>query len=321
MPLEPLPKPEFRLRPRHLWHILDLIVIAALFMATGRVYLNTRGEKVMQAKEADRAAAQVEGVRLIQQADSVVAATTVTLQGMLADSTEAFGELSRMRVELETGIERRQALSQQIFPLSENVLALKERTQDAVASVERYEKDLAAREAEIDSLGRMAQTSQERLDRTRVERQEAARNLLHARQEQAYEPTGNFPERTGLMVKREAGKDVDLTSLELQQILWRPNQLDVGLALGVGLGDGESVSDKEVGLLVTRQLIHRRLGLDLGAGYSVLTQPEGRDETGAYASAGLRLSPFYQERLHLGLGARAKHGEVLPFLGVTVGRR
>jgi hypothetical protein len=321
VPLDELPKPEFHLRKKHLWHILDLAVIAGLFLVAGKIYVGTRGVKVSQQKEAERAAAQVEGTRLIEQADSVVTATSVTLKQMLSDSTESFAELQRLRKEFESGLVSGQQMSQQIFPLSENVMALRDRTQEAVATAKRYEGEVSAREAEIDSLEGRSKATEETLQRTRLEREQIAQKLYQARRAEAHDPTGRFPAKTGVMVRRDVGESVGLTNLELQQVLWNPGGMDLGVALGLGIGAEQSTSNKEVGVLLTRPLIHRRLGLDLGAGYSVLTESEGGDEAGGYASAGLRLSPFYKERLHLGIGARARRGEVIPFLGVSVGRR
>ncbi len=321
MPLEELPKPEFHLRKKHLWHILDVAVITALFIAAGQFYLDTRGVKVSTQKEAERSAAQVEGARLLEQADSVVTATSGNLKRMLSDSTQSFAELQGLREEFESGLVRGQRLSQQIFPLSENVIALRERTGEASASAERYEGEVRARDAEIDSLLRRSRSSEATLNRTRAEREQVGGNLYRARRAEAHDPTGRFPAKTGVMVRRDVNQNADLTNLELQQVIWNLGGVDLGVAIGLGIGAEQAASNKEVGLLLTRPLIHRRLGLDLGAGYSVLTQAEGSDQTGGYASAGLRLSPFYTERLHLGIGARASHGEVVPFLGVSVGRR
>jgi hypothetical protein len=321
VPLDELPKPEFHLRKKHLWHILDVAVICGLFLVSGRMYMNTRGEKVSSKKEAERAAAQVEGVHLIEQADSVVAATSGNLTKMLSDSTQSFAEFQRLRLEFESGLVRGQQLSQQIFPLSENVMAMRDRTNEAVASAERYESEVRAREAEIDSLRIRSAASQEKLEKTRTERAEVAQQLYQARKAEAYDPTGRFPEKTGVMVRRDVGDETQLTNVDLQQILWNPGNMDLGFEVGLGIGEEQSASNKEFGLLMTRPLVHRRLGLDIGAGYSVLSQAEGTNEDGAYASAGLRLSPFYKERLHLGIGARAKKGEVIPFLGISLGRR
>jgi hypothetical protein len=321
VPLEELPKPEFHLRKKHLWHILDLAVIAVLFLAAGRIYLDTRGVKVSNRKESERSAAQVEGARMIEQADSVVTATSGTLKRMLSDSTQSFAELQRLREEFEGGLVRGQQLSSQIFPLSENVIALKDRTTEAVTSAQRYEGEVRTREAEIDSLLRRSQASEETLNRTQAEREQVAQNLYRARRAEAHDPTGRFPAKTGVMVRRDVNENANLTNLELQQIIWNPGGMDLGLAVGLGIGAEEAASNKELGFLLTRPLIHRRLGLDFGAGYSVLTESGGGDRSGGYASAGLRLSPFYTERLHLGIGARASHGEVVPFLGVSVGRR
>jgi hypothetical protein len=295
-------------------------VIVAVFYATGHVYMDKRGGKLFAQKESERQAAQAEGARGLMQADSVVTATSEQLQIMLGDSVQSLDGLHQMTSELESGITRRQGLNAQIYPLSENVLLLKERTQGAISQASGYERDLSAREAEIESLRVKSDRLETRLEETRRLRARVAQELYQATSQETFDPTGRFPERTGLSVRRDVGNKVDLTNLELQRILWTPGQMDVGLSMGVGLGQGES-SNKEVGLLLTRSLIHRRLGLDFGAGYSVLTEEQGGDEKGAYATAGIRISPFYQERFHLGLGARAKHGEVLPFLGVTVGRR
>ncbi len=110
MPLDELPKPEFHLRKKHLWHILDVAVIAGLFMVAGKIYLDTRGVKVSKQKEAERVTAQVEGAELLEQADSVVTATSVTLKTMLSDSTQSFAELQRLRAEFEGGLVRGQQM-------------------------------------------------------------------------------------------------------------------------------------------------------------------------------------------------------------------
>jgi hypothetical protein len=132
---------------------------------------------------------------------------------------------------------------------------------------------------------------------------------------------GMFPDKSGLLVRRDVSESQDLTNVELQHNVWRPGALDVGVSLGFGLGSGDFTSSKQLGLVVTRPLLHRRLGLDFGAGYSVLTNHAGSDAGGGYASASLRLSPFYKERFHFGLGARADKENVLPFISVGVGRR
>ncbi|MBM3285768.1 MAG: hypothetical protein FJY88_00210 [Candidatus Eisenbacteria bacterium] len=321
MPLDELPKPELKLRKKHLWHLLDLAIIVLLFAVAGRIFMSTRGEAVAQRKEVERSAAEAEGVRLLQQADSVVAAASVNLQGMLADSVKSYVDLMRLRDEFESGLVRSQALGAQIFPLSENVLAMKERTQEAVTQVVKYETELRTREEEIESLREQSDEALAKLERTRAERERTAQALYEARRAEAYDPKGTFPARTGFAVRRDVGEDLDLTNLELQHVLWNPAGTDVGLSLGWGLDSREKSSNKEVGLLLSRPLVHRRLGLDLGAGYSVLTESGGEDDPGAYAAAGLRVSPFYTQRLHIGVGARAAHGDVLPFLGVTIGRR
>jgi hypothetical protein len=123
------------------------------------------------------------------------------------------------------------------------------------------------------------------------------------------------------MLRRDVGDKIDLTNILLEHVLWNVGATDVGLSLGFGLGDAESSSNKEVALLLTRSLVHRRLGFDLAAGFAQITRSGGTDDNDAYASAGLRIAPFYRERLHLGLGARANNDEVVPFLGFSIGRR
>ncbi|MDM7913641.1 MAG: hypothetical protein ACE15D_05720 [Candidatus Eisenbacteria bacterium] len=316
--------PKFRLRPRHAFYILDLILIAAIFLITGRMYMNTKGVEIIASKQQEREAATLEGQRLLAQADSVVTATLSTFEQMKADSVHAVGGLLQLRSDIEAGFVRRQTLDQQVIGLSDAILSLRDQTDEAVAQSVRDSMNVASRQAEIDSLRTRADALAKQLTDTRAERDRVAANLMAARRQETYDPTGRFPEKTGLMVRRDVGSDeVDLTNLQLQQLLWEPRdgKVDVGVELGFGLGTDQAVSNKQVGLLVSRSLIHRRLGLDLSAGYSLLTEEGGTDDQSPYASASLRLSPFYKERLHLGLGARANHGEVVPFLGVQVGRR
>jgi hypothetical protein len=312
---------KFRLRPRHAFLLVDLVVMAAIFYATGNVYMKMKGVDKIEKKRQERVLAQQEGARLIEQADSVVTATGVRLQEVTEDSTASLQELSRMRAEYEAQVQDAAALEQGIYRLSDVVLDMRSQADLATRDARQKEADVAGRQKEVDSL--RATESQRRQEMTETQRAQetATQRLLAAQQKQAYDPKGMLPERTGLMVRRDVSSDNDLTNLLLQQTLWNPGELDVGLSLGFGLGSRDATSQKEVGLLMTRNLIHRRLGLDVGAGYSVLTEEGGTDENSPYASASLRLSPFYKERLHLGLGARANRDEVVPFLGVTLGRR
>lgn len=315
------PRPKFKLQKKHAWILVDLAVIALIFMASSRYYVESRGTKMIERKEAERAASLVENARLIEQADSVAAASQANLADMRMEHGQTIEEVTRMRSDLEIQITRTQQLGQGIFRLSDMVLDLRERTQGAQKSLKQYEKNLRTRSEEIDSLQTKSQTTEERLLATRSERARTAETLRTVRSAEAFDPTGRFPARTGVAVRRDLGDEVKTANLELQQLILERGGMDVGLAVGFGLGTDSDISNKEVGLLLSRPLIHRRLGLDLGAGYSVLTEEDGEDDSDAYASAGLRISPFYKERLHIGLGARASHGEVIPFLGVSLGRR
>ena len=315
------PREKFRLRPKHALVLVDLAVLAIIFVITGQIYVKTQGVKAVLAKQKAQQAAQVANAGLIAQADSVLAAARVTLDETTREHDETISTVRRMSDDLKAGIVSREQLEQGIFRLSDMVLDLRERTEKAVSSVERYKEDVGSRGTEIDSLDQKANTTLSRLTQIRQEHEATIEELARARQREAFDPRGHFPERTGVAVRQDLGTDLNLTNLELQRILWKPGAMAVGVSMGVGLGTEQSVSNKELGLLLTQNLIHRRLGLDVAGGYSILTRSQGDEEAGAYASAGLRLSPFYRQRLHLGLGARAAHGEVLPFIGVTVGRR
>ena len=315
------PRPKFKLRPRHALVLVDLAVIAGIFWASGAVYVNLKGTRLVEEKERERIAAQSENARLIEQADSVATAAQVRLQEITLEHGETIDDVRQLRDDLEAQVVRTQQVGQGIFRLSDIVLDLRERTQESTRTLRRYEKDVTGRSTEIDSLTVKAGKTSTELDQTREEKAKIDRDLAQARRAEAFDPKGRFPARTGVALRRDLGGEVDLTNVMLQRLLWNPGTVDVGVSLGFGLGTETDVSNKEVGLLLYRPLIHRRLGLDLGAGYTVLTEARGGEDTGTYASASLRLSPFYKERLHIGLGARAAHGEVVPFLGVAVGRR
>jgi hypothetical protein len=123
-----------------------------------------------------------------------------------------------------------------------------------------------------------------------------------------------------MLLSHEFGEDVDRTIVELQHKLANAGKLDLGLAAGVGFAAGGG-STKQLGVMLTRLLVHRRVSFDASAGYSVFTDDRGGDDSGAYGALGFRFSPFYREHFHLGLGARATRDEVMPYIGIGVGRR
>lgn len=317
-----VPREKFRLRPRHAFYLLDLAVLVAIFVISGRIYVNSRGTKLVQVKEKARQEAKLEGARSIEQADSVATAAKYNLDEMKIQHDETIAEVQRLTDEIRAGMARRQELEQAVFRLSDMVLDLRGRSDTELKNVVGYEKDVNSRSQEIDSLRANATTSEATLKQTEQERQDAARVLTNARSAESYDPTGRFPAETGFAVRRDLGSTSDLTNLQVEQLFWEPRpDVDLGVSLGVGLGMDKPTSNKELGLLLSRTLIHRRLGLDVGAGYSVLTESGGDGDNSPYASVGVRFSPFYKERVHFGLGARANHGEVLPYLGVSLGRR
>lgn len=310
-------------RKKHLIHILDLAIIAGLFVAAGQMYLKTKGVAAIERKRVEREAARLEGVRQLEEADSVVTATKTTLTAVMEDSVMALAELQNLRLELERKVGETQQLEQGIYRLSDVVLDMRERSELAVKQAQRDVQNADARATEVESLRTTSVDTREDLLSTRQERQQAALVLVQAKQAEEYDPKGVLPAGTGVAIRQDIGEDSDVTNLVVQHVFWRPpvGSMDMGVSLGFGLGSGNTTSNKEVGLLLTRSLIHRRLGLDLGAGYSILGREDGDDESTPYAAAGLRISPFYKERLHLGVGARANSDEVAPFVGFTVGRR
>jgi hypothetical protein len=316
-----LPTPEFRLRPRHALYLIDLVVAAVLFVIVGRAFMDQKGSKVIAAKEKARAEAQVAGQKALAQADSVLAAQRALLESMRADSIQWFADYQTRGAKLQAGYAQKQMLSQSLEALSNQVFGMRDRSSEAVQKAQEYEKDVSERKDEIGSLSSQAHTADSTLKATEAQRQDAASKLDGAVRTRTYEPVGLFPDRSGLSVRQEISDKTDLTNFELQHVVRQGSMVDLGVSLGVGLGSGDRTASKQVGLILSRELIHRRLGLDFGAGYSLLSDRSGNDESGAYASAGIRYSPFYKERLHFGAGARAVQGEVLPYIGVTVGRR
>jgi hypothetical protein len=315
------PKFEFKPRPRHLLYLVDLAVIAGLFLLGAHIFRTTAGEKKLAEGEQLRELAKQSGSRLLEQADSVVAATKVRLSRTVVDSTASVEELLRRRAALEAAYQDRTKLNQQLNPVTDQVFDLRERSTRETAKVAGYRKELAGRRSDIVDLTAQARDAARKLEESQRKNREAQEQLAMARRDRTYEPVGMFPDKSGLLLRRDVSADQELTNVELQHNVWRPGALDVGVSLGFGLGSGDFSSSKQLGLVLSRALMHRRVGLDLGAGYSVLTNQVGTDESGAYASASLRYSPFYKERVHFGLGARADRESVLPFVSVGVGRR
>jgi hypothetical protein len=315
------PKFEFRPRPRHLLYLVDLAVIAGLFLLGAHIFRTTAGEKKLAEGEHLRELAKANGSRLLEQADSVVAAAKARLTQAEADSMASVQDLMRRRSALEAAFQARTKLNSQLGPVTDQVFLLRERSSKETASVADYRKQLAGRRSDIEDLTRQSQDAEKRLAESRRKDREARDQLAMAQRDRTYEPVGMFPDKSGLLVRRDVSSSEELTNVELQQNVWRPGPLDVGVSLGFGLGSGDFSSSKQLGVVVSRDLMHRRVGLDFGAGYSVLTNQTGLDQSGAYASASLRYSPFYKERFHFGLGARADKENVLPFISVGVGRR
>jgi hypothetical protein len=316
-----LPSAEFRLKKIHLFFLLDLVIAAGLFALTGNVYMSRRGDRVIAIEEQKRAEARLEFKELLSEADSVMAYQQQALASMRVDSVGWFQTYERMRAQLEAGFAERQTISGNVFQLAEIVQNMKSRTQEAIVQADGYEKDVTEQRERIGSLTDESTEFASKLDSTKVNRRQAAENLREAYADRTYEPVGYFPDRSGVAVKSEVTANERITSVEVQRVLTSRRAFDLGLALGVGVGSGDRASSKELGVLVSRPLVHRRLGMDLAAGYEHLTDEAGNNNGGAYAAAGLRYSPLYKERLHFGLGARASDGEVLPYISVSVGRR
>jgi hypothetical protein len=316
------PREKFKLRPKHAFLLVDLAVLAVIFMVAGRMYVNSHGAKLIAAKEQQRVAAQAENAALLMQADSVAAAANSALTEMKSEHSQTIDELQRLKTQLENDVPRTRQLEQGLFRLSDMVLDLRERSVVASKELKSRERNAHERSAEVDSLRNKSDRTTQALTQTQAEYASATTDLGQAKQSEAYDPKGLFPASTGVALRRDMNANQDLTNLELQHLFYNSGMTDLGVSMAFGLGSNDEVaSNKEVGLLLTRPLIHRRLGLDLGAGFSQLSNTGGTDDNGAYASAALRLSPFYKERFHVGLGARASHGDFVPFLGFSIGRR
>jgi hypothetical protein len=316
-------KPKFSFRPRwrHLLYLVDLAVIIAFFFIGAWAFRSAVGEKKIAEGERLRQMAKATGERSLEQADSVVAAERARLHLALADSVSWAEDLTRRRVTLEATAAEQQRVNATLTPIIDQVLDLHYRSKNASAEVEQYEEDLAVRRATVVELHAQADEAARQLAEANQRHEDSIDRLADARSVRLREPAGVFSDNTGLLVRQDLSSTQELTNVEFQRNLWSPGVVSVGFSLGLGLGSQDVASSKQVGVVVTRPLIHRRLGLDLGAGYSVLTDPSGADDTGMYASASLRFSPFFKERFHLGLGARAVQEEVVPFVSIGVGRR
>lgn len=318
---EERPKFEFKPRPRHLLYLVDLAVVVGFFLLGAYLFRTTAGEKKLAEGVQLRELAKANGSLLLAQADSVVAASEGRLGRALADSAASAADLARRRAALITAYQERDRVNQALYPVTDQVFDLRDRSTRETTKVAEYRKDLTGRRSDILDLTAKAQEAARKLAEAQENNRSAREQLAMARRDRTYEPVGMFPDKSGLLVRRDMSESQDLTNVELQHNVWKPGAMDLGVSLGFGLGSGTSASSKQLGLVLTRGLMHRRLGLDFGAGYSVLTNQAGSDAGGAYASAGLRLSPFYKERFHFGLGARADKENVLPFVSIGVGRR
>lgn len=315
--------PPLDLRPRWSWllFLLDVGLLYAGFQAAGKYTVESK-ERVLMAEhqEAERKATEVIA-REAAQADSVVAAQREVLLSAQRDSVRLDAELKAMRASLEQANEQYAVDSDETFRLSDTIYDLKREADTAVQDVASYDAEIRGREEEISRASSQADDSGSKLDATRQDLNRAEGDLNDAHKEVRYEPRSILPANAGLLLKHEIRDGGDLTGVEYQHVLVNRPQLDLGLAVGLGLGSGSVESEKQLGLLFSRPLVHRRLGLDLTAGYSQLTDATGEDDNGAFGSAGLRLSPWYQERFHFGLGARADKDGVQPYIGVALGRR
>jgi hypothetical protein len=316
------PREKFKLRPKHALLLVDALVLAVIFMAAGQIYVSKRGTKMIAAKEQERLAAQQANAVLLTQADSVAAASQATLAEMKTEHAQSIDELQGLKAQLEADVPRTRQLEQGLYSLSDVVLDLRERSVAASKDLKSRERNVHERKTEVDSLKVKSEKSELELQSTRSEYEQTTQSLGQAKEIEVYDPKGTFPANTGVAVRRDMSNAQDLTNLELQHLFYNSDATGLGMSMAFGLGASEeAASNKELGVLLTKPLIHRRLGLDLGAGFTQLTSEGGSDDNGGYASAALRLSPFYKERVHFGLGARAAHGDFVPFLGFAIGRR
>jgi hypothetical protein len=316
-----LPSPEFKLRPRHALFLVDLVLAAVIFYGVGRYFMAHHGTKVIETKEKTRIETEIEGKLLLAQADSVMIAEKARLEVMRADSARSLETLNQKRQALQAAIVQHQQLTDQVFRVSDVVQGMKTSTAQSAAKAEEYEANVEERSKTAEAVSLEAQEKERAAQEAEAKRKTADQQLKQAITTRTYEPASIFPERSGVSLEQAMASGDGITGLEVQHVLRSTPSVDLGLALGIGLGSGDRASSKQVGLLLSKNLIHRRLGLDFTAGLSSLTDEVGKSNAGAFAGAALRYSPFYKERFHLSLGANADHGEILPYVGIGLGRR
>jgi len=317
-------QPKFAFHPqwKHLFHLIDLAVLVGLFFLGAYLFRTWVGEKKLAALDLERQTSREAAVRGQAQADSIKAYEQDRLKFALADSTAEAGELARRRTLLDETVAEQQRVNAGLNPLMDQLLDIQYRATKATNDVRQYREDIAARRTTINGLQADALRAGRELDEAQARNEAVSARLAQARDLRTHEPKGVLPDQAGVVVRQDIASSNAFTNFAYQHNLWSSRVVDVGVQLGVGLSS-DVASSKEVGVFVTRPLVHRRLGLDFGAGYSMFSQSGSDDETGAYASAALRLSPFFQERFHVGLGARAVQAdeEVTPFISVGLGRR
>ncbi len=315
-------KPKFSFRPKwkHLFYLLDLAIMVALFFAGAWAYRSWVGERKLAQQAEIRQQTHVDGAQMLAQADSVLKAERARLTVAAEDSARWAEDLNARRVYLENTVAEQQRVNQQLGPLTDEVFDLQYKATTALTDVRDNREELATRRQELADLHARADQAARELEEAHRRQEDSASQLANARSLRQYDPVGIFPAKSGLALRQHFSESQELTNVEFRRSFWKRGIADVGLFAALGLGSKDVSSGKELGLLVTRPLIHRRLGLDLSAGYSILTDPEGSNDSSPFAAAALRLSPFYKERFHLGLGARAAEEEVTPFLSVGVGR-
>ncbi len=305
----------------HLFYVVDLFLLFGLFTWGGQSYFETKGRPEIALTQQERTAVVEEAKRLAVQADSVVAASRLMLEQARQDSVAAALELDRKRAAIEVGYQEIQEEQAKTVAIGSGLYELRQSAETNVIAAENYDAELKARESEIVRTDSAAVAAEKKLQMAKLELGKTSEELQVAHSTVAYEPHSRFPTRSGVMLRNEMRSDANVTGVEVQHVMWERNGTDVGLSLGFGLGSGDVESTKNLGVLFTRPLVHRKWGLDVGAGYSVLTSETGNDDSTPYVSGGLRYSPFYKERFHVGLGARADEDGVQPFIGLALGRR
>lgn len=316
-----LPPLDLRPRPKHLLILVDLALLVGLFMSAGKWYLDTKGSELRAQQDAEKQVLEQGIAKAAAEAEAAVASKLVSLSAARADSLALVGELVAKREQLEIEIAQHAEGTDRTFRLSDSIYDLKVQAENAVRAASEYDRELASRDEEILDKSSKAQAAETKLVTAQTDLRTTTGALESAHREVAYEPRSILPETAGVMLRHEVRSGGDLTGLEFQQLVFNRPNVDLGFSLGVGLGSGDVESSKQAGLLLSRSLVHRRLGLDFGAGYSLLTNSSGDANNGAYATASLRFSPMYRERFHFGLGARADQEGVQPFVGVALGRR